>query len=190
MEIFGIHVGALDDVEVASLAPAAPTYDHVGSTLSPDGRPQRLSRSLVLGTGATAFEAGREALRTWVPQRGLGASIRPDGVRPDLGETVLLDFGVLGRGVVIPTRIVAVVDEPGRYGFAYGTLPGHPETGEQLFLVEHRPDGEVVMTCRIDAEPSERLRAVRPLVRLAQRAARERYLRAVRARVRSETGRR
>ena len=26
-------------------------------------------------------------------------------------------------------RIVAVVDEPDRYGFAYGTLPGHTERG-------------------------------------------------------------
>ena len=36
-------------------------------------------------------------------------------------------------------RIVYVVDEPGpirRFGFAYGTLPDHAESGEERFLVE------------------------------------------------------
>jgi uncharacterized protein (UPF0548 family) len=43
--------------------------------------------------------------------------------------------------------IVYVVDEPGplqRFGFAYGTLPGHAGTGEERFLVEwDRASGEV-----------------------------------------------
>lgn len=36
-------------------------------------------------------------------------------------------------------RIAYVVDESGhisRFGFAYGTLPGHVESGEELFLIE------------------------------------------------------
>lgn len=32
-------------------------------------------------------------------------------------------------------RVVYVVDEPNRCGFAYGTLPGHPESGEEFFGV-------------------------------------------------------
>jgi uncharacterized protein (UPF0548 family) len=32
------------------------------------------------------------------------------------------------------------VDEPGRRGFAYGTLPGRPETGEEAFVVEKTND--------------------------------------------------
>ena len=36
----------------------------------------------------------------------------------------------------IPARVVYVVDEPARRGFAYGTLHGHPESGEEAFLVE------------------------------------------------------
>jgi uncharacterized protein (UPF0548 family) len=38
-------------------------------------------------------------------------------------------------------RIVYVVDEQGpvqRFGFAYGTLPGHAESGEERFTVEWR----------------------------------------------------
>ena len=36
-------------------------------------------------------------------------------------------------------RVVYVVDETGplsKFGFAYGTLPGHVESGEERFLVE------------------------------------------------------
>ena len=44
-------------------------------------------------------------------------------------------------------RIVYVVDEEGpvtRFGFAYGTLPGHAGAGEERFLVEwDRASGEV-----------------------------------------------
>ena len=44
-------------------------------------------------------------------------------------------------------RVVYVVDEEEpiqRYGFAYGTLPDHAETGEERFLVEwNRASGEV-----------------------------------------------
>jgi uncharacterized protein (UPF0548 family) len=38
---------------------------------------------------------------------------------------------------------VYVVDEPRRFGFAYGTLREHVERGEERFLVEHRPDDGV-----------------------------------------------
>jgi uncharacterized protein (UPF0548 family) len=35
----------------------------------------------------------------------------------------------------VTCRIVAVVDEPDRSGFAYGTLSVHPEQGEEAFVV-------------------------------------------------------
>jgi hypothetical protein len=38
---------------------------------------------------------------------------------------------------IAPCRIVAVVDEPLRFGFAYGTLPGHPESGEEAFIIDN-----------------------------------------------------
>jgi uncharacterized protein (UPF0548 family) len=33
--------------------------------------------------------------------------------------------------------------DPDRYGFAYGTLPAHPEEGEELFLVTRGGDDTV-----------------------------------------------
>jgi len=40
-------------------------------------------------------------------------------------------------------RIVYVIDEPRRFGFAYGTLPGHAERGEERFLIEWLTDDTV-----------------------------------------------
>jgi uncharacterized protein (UPF0548 family) len=45
--------------------------------------------------------------------------------------------------VILACRIVRVVDVPDRYGFAYGTLPSHPEEGEERFVVSHGADGTV-----------------------------------------------
>ena len=45
------------------------------------------------------------------------------------------------------TRIVYVIDESGplrRFGFAYGTLPGHAESGEERFLIEWNRDDDTV----------------------------------------------
>ena len=36
-----------------------------------------------------------------------------------------------------------VIDEPDRFGFAYGTLPSHPEEGEEHFLVTRAMHGVV-----------------------------------------------
>ena len=45
-----------------------------------------------------------------------------------------------GRGC----RILEMIDEPTRFGFVYGTIEGHTERGEEVFLVEQRDDGAVV----------------------------------------------
>jgi uncharacterized protein (UPF0548 family) len=55
---------------------------------------------------------------------------------------------VLGRACCMWTlnacRIVHVVDEPRRFGFAYGTLPDHVESGEERFIVEWNQDDDTV----------------------------------------------
>ena len=115
------------------------------------------------------------ALRAWAPQRSIGARVDPADAVLREGETLLVQLGP----VAAPVRVVRVVDEPDRFGYAYGTLPGHPERGEELFLVE-RTASEVVASIVIDAEPAWLLaRAAAPLVRWLQRAAVGRYLRSL-----------
>ncbi|WP_254127016.1 DUF1990 family protein [Aquihabitans sp. G128] len=71
------------------------------------------------------------------------ATVWPADATAEADTTVLvaLRFGPLT--VVAANRIAAVVDEPRRWAFAYASLPGHAEVGEEAFAVEHRADDTV-----------------------------------------------
>ena len=102
-----------------------------------------------------------------------------------MGTSLLVVLPAGPCSIVVPNRIVAVVDEPGRFGFVYGTLDGHQERGEELFLVEHLDDDTVRATLRVDAVISSTpARLVAPAVRAFQRHALHRYLDAWRSHVR------
>jgi uncharacterized protein (UPF0548 family) len=80
----------------------------------------------------------------------------------------------------IPARVVYVIDEPDRRGFAYGTLPGHPERGEEAFVVERQPDGSVWLVIRAFSRPSSPLMWIGyPVARLLQAFYTARYERAL-----------
>lgn len=80
----------------------------------------------------------------------------------------------------IPARVVYVIDEPARRGFAYGTLPGHPERGEEAFVVERQPDGSVWLVIRAFSRPSNALMWIAyPVARLLQAFYTARYERAL-----------
>jgi uncharacterized protein (UPF0548 family) len=82
--------------------------------------------------------------------------------------------------VAAPIRVVYVVDEPDRKGFAYGTLRGHPESGEEAFLVEQREDGTVWFVLKALSRPSNGFyRLVAPILRLQQNKFTTRYLRSL-----------
>ncbi|HWH26884.1 MAG TPA: DUF1990 domain-containing protein [Pseudolysinimonas sp.] len=80
----------------------------------------------------------------------------------------------------VPARVVYVVDEPQRRGFAYGTLPGHPERGEEAFIVERRDDDSVWLTIRAFSRPASLLFWIAyPAVRIMQEIYTTRYERAL-----------
>jgi uncharacterized protein (UPF0548 family) len=80
----------------------------------------------------------------------------------------------------IPARVVYVVDEPSRRGFAYGTLPGHPERGEEAFIVERLADDSVWLVIRAFSRPSGPLVWLGyPFARLMQDIYTARYERAL-----------
>jgi uncharacterized protein (UPF0548 family) len=159
------------------------TYEFVGATLSTpeQARPSETRRDLSLGSGEAVFERAAEALRLWLPQRNLGGFVHPAEAPIVVGTTLLVVLKVGPVAVVIPNRIVEVVDDADRFGFAYGTLEGHAERGEESFLVERRPSGEVCCTIRVDARPATTpARLAAPAVSWIQRWALGRYLEAVR----------
>lgn len=98
------------------------------------------------------------------------------------GDTAYLKIPVLGGlwSVKSPARVVYVIDEPLRKGFAYGTLPGHPESGEEAFVVDQSEDGSVWLTITAFSRPSSWYWwAVYPVLRVFQEYYTRRYLRAL-----------
>ncbi|MCI2958785.1 DUF1990 domain-containing protein [Agromyces atrinae] len=79
-----------------------------------------------------------------------------------------------------PMRIVFVIEEPDRVGYGIGTLPGHPLSGEECFIVDRHDDGSVWLTIRQFSRPATtRYRLVWPLIRRIQKKFVARYLRAL-----------
>ncbi len=94
------------------------------------------------------------------------------------GDTAVLSIRFLGIRVKAPARVVYIVDEPQRKGFAYGTLEGHPERGEESCSVEKTDDGSVWVTISAFSRPSSRWWWVLYLpLRIAQEKYTSRYLR-------------
>jgi uncharacterized protein (UPF0548 family) len=75
-------------------------------------------------------------------------------------ETVILLLRAVGLWAPAPCRVVYVVDQADQFGFAYGTLPGHPEMGEVAFIISRDGAG------RIDFRVRSFSRTVEPLARL------------------------
>ncbi|MDM4761815.1 DUF1990 domain-containing protein [Galbitalea sp. SE-J8] len=105
----------------------------------------------------------------------------PDGTKAVApGDTAMLHIPFGPFRVSAPVRVVYVVDEPTRRGFAYGTLAGHPEDGEEAWVVDRRDDGSVWITMRAFSRPSGPLWwVVYPVLRLSQEVYTRRYLRAL-----------
>lgn len=106
-----------------------------------------------LGRGKAVWQAAKEAVRQWKMFPGGWACIFPDDTPIREGETVAMSARVLGFWWLNSCRIVYVVDNESQFGFAYGTLPGHVECGEELFMVEKMPDGLVRYVLKAFSKP-------------------------------------
>ncbi|MFJ3766328.1 DUF1990 family protein [Streptomyces sp. NPDC090082] len=133
------------------------TYREVGATRTPDALPagyHHLRHSAVVGHGRAAFEAAGAAVTTWGMHRASGARVRADAARawPGVHLEVSLGAGPLRLGV--PCAVIWTAYEKDRVGFAYGTLTGHPECGEESFVVTLDPDGTVRFTVTAFSRPA------------------------------------
>jgi uncharacterized protein (UPF0548 family) len=157
---------------------AALTYPEVGATATqlPLGyRHGHHRRVLQSNDPDLTFERAVDGLRTWQPHRRAG--VMPFGTpQIAVGETVLLVLPIAVAEVRIACRILDVINEPGRFGFTYGTLPCHPECGEERFMVE-RTGTDVVFTIDVFWKPAHLLsRLAGPVATAMQRRSTEAYL--------------
>jgi uncharacterized protein (UPF0548 family) len=120
------------------------TYPSIGATAEkpPPGYVVDHTR-IRIGTGEAAFVAAKDALRRWDHFRlGWVEPFWPDTpIEP--GQVVGILGSCCGMKSLNACRIVYVRDEPKKFGFAYGTLPGHIESGEERFTVGWREDDSV-----------------------------------------------
>ncbi len=162
---------------------AEPTYAAQDATLGgalPAGF-HHLSDATVLGHGPRDFARASEGLRIWQAHRLPGVRVFPHDAPLRSGTSVVVTLGTDLAAVAAPCRIIAVVEEPGRFGFAYGTLPGHPERGEEAFVVTMSDDGTVSFGVRAFSCPADPvMHLVGPLGRCLQAVTAKGYLRAMR----------
>jgi uncharacterized protein (UPF0548 family) len=164
------------------VADAPLTYPEVGATRNgtrPPGYDWIAERARI-GTGESDFRGAAEGVLTWRVQENAGLGIAATSPRVAEGVVVLTTVGPEPLGIGAPCRVVWVVEEPRRVGFGYGTLRGHPEVGEEAFVVELGDDGRVWLEIRAFSRPATLLtRLAAPVMRLVQRRVIARYLAAL-----------
>jgi uncharacterized protein (UPF0548 family) len=153
------------------------TYRPTGGTLTgllPSGyHHDRYERTL--GGAPGTFQRACDGLRGWQAHLGAGLVIEPR-TAPSIGSTVAVAIGLGPITAIAPCRIVGVVDEPHRFGFAYGTLPGHPESGEEAFIIDDTDQGVVFEIVAFSRPAAALARLGTPVGRRIQAATTRRYL--------------
>ena len=151
------------------------TYKNAGMTRGGQRRGYRHHHASVsLGTGT--FEKARQSLRAWGAQRGAGFGVHPE--RPVAQGMAVLVYGRLGPLYTsVCCRVIYIIDEDDRWGFAYGTLPHHVERGEESFVVSKDKDENVTFTVESFSRPAALFaRLGSPITNAVQRRVTSRYL--------------
>lgn len=165
-------------MKLSDLAALELTYPEVGATAGdlPAGY-HHVHKSAVIGRGRRRFEQASAAGLRWGMLRGAGVRVQATTEVAEVGSEVIVHLGPIGA----PCRVVYVVEEHDRRGFAYGTLPGHAESGEELFLVRHDPATDEVLAevKAFSRHATWWSRLASPVTSLVQRVVTERYLRAL-----------
>lgn len=100
-------------------------------------------QSIYIGEGAVVWSAAKAILNSWAHFPDSWTKAIPEEKPLDVGQNIAVLFRLLGVWFTNSARIVYVLDEADRYGFAYGTLPAHVEQGEECFWIERATDGKI-----------------------------------------------
>jgi uncharacterized protein (UPF0548 family) len=101
-----------------------------------------------LGAGEPTFARAVDAVRRWEMFNIAWVTLCWPTTPIETDSTVAILVPLLGLWSLSACRIVYTIDERGgdveRFGFAYGTLTDHMESGEERFSVEWRRDDDSV----------------------------------------------
>jgi uncharacterized protein (UPF0548 family) len=127
------------------------------------------------------FADAREALARFATHRLSYLFVHPAGRRAELGQNVVVSARIGPLWSINPCRIVSLEETDERFRYAYGTLPGHSESGEESFTVERTAEGRVRAETVAIARPLDPLaRLGEPIAHLVQRRIKIDYMRALR----------
>ncbi len=131
------------------------SYPEIGET--PSGKPDGYDldhNSICLGNGEMIWKTAKTALVNWQQFPSSWTQVYPVSTPIRKGEQVAVLSSLFGFWVINATRIVYAFDESDRFGFAYGTLPGHVERGEECFWIERDAEGDVYYHIRAFSKPA------------------------------------
>lgn len=138
-------------------------------------------RTVPVGEGDDLWRSTADEVLRWGVKTRSGFTL-DSTASVAVGDKPTITAHPLGLTILEPVEVVEVVRSADRVGFAYRTLPGHPVSGEEAFVISRDGD-EVSLTIRslTCASHQPLWRAAYPLLLVAQHVARRRYLRALRA---------
>ena len=123
------------------------SYAEVGATKN--DLPQQLSKQYKvdrydgeIGKGTACFQEAKLALQKW-SHFDLGW-LHIQAPAPCVDLVVPVVVRVFGIWTLNYCKVVYVIDEQDKWGFAYGTLSAHGEMGEERFMLYHNPANDVV----------------------------------------------
>ncbi|HLX46424.1 MAG TPA: DUF1990 domain-containing protein [Bryobacteraceae bacterium] len=147
------------------------SYPHTGATRTGIPRGFVIDHNrMELGRGQDAFERAKRALCAWKMFALSWLNLSPKDARIIPGTTVAVVSRQFGFWALNGCRIVYTIDEPDRFGFAYGTLSAHAEIGEERFTVELQPSNESVWYDILAfSKPRPSVRLAYPFARMLQK---------------------
>jgi uncharacterized protein (UPF0548 family) len=175
--VFRVTAPSEDEIRhfIAKLGDSSFSYPEVGASATDVPTGYNIDHNRVyLGSGEGAWQQAVAAIHEWrmfsMPCVKLYWASAPIQV----GADVAISVRHLGFYSLNACRIVYVVDEEGalnRFGFAYGTLVEHAESGEERFTVEwNRADDTVWYDILAFSRPRQMLAKLGyPLSRLLQK---------------------
>lgn len=146
----------------------------------PDGW-RAYEHTVHLGSGTDLWNAASSAVLSWGIKTRSGFAVEPPleaGRRARQGERYWLVAYIGPARVREPVETVSAHD---RAALTYGTLEGHPVSGEEAFIVHRDANGNVNLTLRsLTRAGRGPWRVLFPFILIAQRVYRRRYVRALR----------
>lgn len=144
------------------------SYPDIGATETsvPDGYVLDHNR-IEIGSD---WEGAKDAVREWKMFDFDWVDISWPTTPIETGQTVAIVIQHLGFYSLNAARIVYTIDESDRFGFAYGTLEDHGESGEERFMVERDSKGTVWYDLKAFSRPNHVFAKLGyPVVRMFQK---------------------